>query len=250
MRSFFEYIKNPIPLEKSERFSFNIFLKTIGLSYLLFFISSVFLVVFKYLNLVPQFQKPEVNSLTIFLLITVLGPFCEEILFRLGLKISKLNIAAFIAVFFMLIIKLFFIQCVGLQFYLYLGSIFLFYIINYALIDYNLPINNIGTFCNSKFKYIFHLSAISFGLLHLTNFETIYWWMVVISPLLTAPYIALGLILGYIRMKYGFSYGWLIHSTFNFIFAMFAVHKGIIVVLILAIVLPTYNYIVQKGKKS
>jgi len=149
----------------------------------------------------------------------------------------------------MLIIKLFFVRGVKFQFYLYLGALLFFALIYYTIILYDFPLQKIETYWKSNFKYIFHLYAITFGILHLTNFETIYWWMIVISPLLTAPYIALGYILGYIRMKYGFTYGWLIHSTINFISVMLAIHKGILLVFILAFIITIIYYFIEKRKK-
>lgn len=250
MKDFFKYIKYPIPLEKTERFTFNIYLKTIGLCYALFIITSVLLSGFNYFILLPHYFKPEVSSLTIFLIITVLGPLFEEILCRLNLKISKLNIIAFIAALIIFSIKLLFFREIRLHLFVYIGTIIVFAMIYYPINRYYFSFHKIETFCKSNFKYIFHLFAISFGIMHLTNFETIYWWMIVISPLLIAPYISTGYVLGYIRMKYGFTYGWLIHSTLNFISVMLAIHKGIIVVLILTVVLLTTNYFIQKMKKS
>jgi len=250
MKDFIKYIKHPIPIENTERFTLRVLLKTIGLCYFLFFILSAFLVVFKYLNLLPNYPKPEVNSISIFLIINVLGPLFEEILCRLNLKISKLNIAAFVVVLIMLIIKLFFVQGVKLQFYLYFGALLILALIYGTINLYDFPLQKIEKYWKSNFKYIFHLSAITFGILHLNNFEAIYWWMIVISPFLMTPYIALGYVFGYIRMKYGFTNGWLIHSTFNLIFVIFTIHKGIIVVLIVAVVLLTTNYFIQKMGKT
>ena len=250
MKDFIKYIKHPIPIENAEQFTLKVFLKTIGLCYFLFFILSAFLVVFKYLNLLPNYPKPEVNSIFIFLIITVLGPLFEEILCRLNLKISKVNIAAFVSVLITFIIKLLFVREIKFQFYLYFGTLLFFVLIYYFLNLNNFPLQKIEKYWKSNFKYIFHLSAITFGILHLNNFEAIYWWMIVISPFLMSPYIALGYVLGYIRMKYGFTYGWLIHSTINFIFVIFAIHKGTIVVLILAVLLLTTNYFIQKMKRT
>jgi hypothetical protein len=107
----------------------------------------------------------------------------------------------------------------------------------------------IKTFWKSHFKFIFHFAAITFGMLHLTNFETINWWMVAVSPLLAAPYIAMGYIFGYIRMKHGFIYGWLIHASVNSIATINTIHKGFLIVLGLAVVLIVINYFIEKKKK-
>lgn len=244
MKDFFEYIKYPIPIEKTERFTTKIFIKTIGLSYFLSFISSVFLIFLKIFKALPDNQSPEIDSFILFLMIAVIVPFFEEILFRLNLKITKLNISVLLSFLIVITIKLFFFQ--GEQLYIYLGAIPIFGLLYDALNRFDFKLNKIETVWKSKFKYIFHFFAISFGMMHLTNYETIYWWMIVISPLLTAPYIAIGYLLGFIRMKYGFVYSWLIHSTANFISVISALHYGLIFVLILFIIIAIIYFINEK----
>ncbi len=248
MKDFFKYIKNPIPLEKNERFTLNIYLKTMGLCLVLSYSASVFKILLNIHGLLPEYRNPEVNSTILFFVLVAFLPLIEEILLRLNLKISKLNIAAFLSVLTTLIVKLIFLH--GIQIYIYLIAIPVFVPIYYIINRSNLPTHKIETFWKSNFKYIFHFSAIAFGMMHLFNFETIKWWMIALSPLLVAPQITAGYILGYIRMRYGFTYGWLIHSTINFIGAMFAIHKGIIVVLLLAVVLLSTNYFIQKMKNT
>jgi len=248
MNDFFKYIKHPVPLEKTERFTFNIYLRTIGLSFLLFYSVSVFKLLLTIFGRLPEYRNPEVNSSILFFAVAAFLPLIEEIVFRLSLKISKLNIAAFLSVLTILTVKLIFLQ--GIQIYIYFGAIPIFGLIYYIINRSDLSLHKIETFWKSNFKYIFHFSAISFGVMHLFNFETIKWWMIVILPLLAAPHITAGYILGYIRMKYGFTYGWLIHVTINSISVILTIHKGIIVVLMLAVFLLTTNYFIQKMGKT
>lgn len=86
MNDFYKYIKNPIPLEKNERFSFNIYLKTIGLSYLLFYSASVFKILLTIFGLLPEYRNPEINSIFLFFAVTAFLPLIEEILLRLNLE--------------------------------------------------------------------------------------------------------------------------------------------------------------------
>jgi membrane protease YdiL (CAAX protease family) len=248
MKDFFEYIKYPIPLGNLEKFTLKVFIKFIGLSYILSYVSSLLLIIFKKNSLLPEYRMTSVDSIILFLAVSIFLPLIEEIVFRLNLKISKRNFAAFLSVIIVLIVKAFFLNRVHI--YIYLGTIPIFGLVYYTFSLYDFPTQKIETFWKSNFKYIFHFFAIFFGILHLTNFETIYWWMIVISPLLTAPYITSGYILGYIRMKYGFTFGWLIHSTINFISVMLALHKGIIVILIITIIILITNYLIEKVKKQ
>jgi len=247
MKDFFKYIRNPIPLEKNERFTLNIYLKTMWLCLILSYSASVFQILLKIFDLLPEYRNPEVNSIIIFFAVVAFLPLIEEIILRLNLKISKLNIATFLSVLIIITVKLIFLR--GIQIYIYFGAIPIFGLIYFIINRSNLPLLKIETFWKSNFKYIFHFSAIAFGMLHLFNFETIKWWMIIISPLLIAPQIIAGYILGYIRMKYGFTYGWLIHSTINSISAIFMIHKGVLVVLILVIILVIINYFIKKMGK-
>jgi hypothetical protein len=219
--NFFSYLKNPVPTVDPEIFTFKIYFKLIGLGYLLVFISSIFVNVLRALNLLPHYFNPKIDLLTgidsilFFLFVVIFGPLIEEIICRLNLKISKLNIAVFLAVLIPVIIKVIFFR--EYQRYFYLSTIPLFIVIYYLINRFDFPTDEIENFVKSKFKYIFHLSAIVFGMIHLTNYDTIYWWMIVLIPFLTAPYIAMGYVFGYARMKYGFVNGFLMHSTVNFI---------------------------------
>jgi len=222
-KNFFSYLKNPIATENVESFTIKIYFKLILLSYFLMFVSSVFLMILKSYNLLPNYYKPEINSLSIFWIAVILAPLFEEILCRLILKISKLNIALFLAILIAVITKILFFK--GIILYVYLSAIPLFGLIYFAISQFHFPLEVIDQFIKSKFRIIFHFSAIAFGMLHLSNYETIYWWMIVFIPFLTAPYIALGYVFGYVRMKYGFLYGLAMHSTINFIFAFMVMPK-------------------------
>lgn len=223
MRDFFAYLKNPVLIETTEIFTFKIYLRTILLCYLLIFLTSFFIAILNIIKLLPDLGDPKIDSLYLFLIVVVIGPLIEEILFRLNLKMSKRNIALFLAVVTTAIMKIIFNG--SEKNYWFLGAIPLFLIIYYAINRPGFPILKIENFMKSKFKYIFHLLAFTFGMLHLTNYPSVYWWMVLIIPLLTAPYIAMGYLFGYVRMKYGFSYGWLMHATVNFISAVLMMPK-------------------------
>lgn len=220
-KNFFEYLKNPVPIENDELFTFKIYFKLIVLGYLLIFISSIFVTTLRTFKVLPPYFNPKIESLTgtdsiyLFLFVVIVGPLIEEILCRLNLKITKLNIAVFLAVIIPVIIKVIFFR--GVQRYFYLSTIPLFIAIYYTINRFGFPSDEIDKFVKSKFKYVFHLSAIVFGMIHLSNYETVYWWMIVIIPILTAPYITMGYVFGYARMKYGFVNGFLMHSTINFI---------------------------------
>lgn len=64
---------------------------------------------------------------------------------------------------------------------------------------------------------IFYFSAFLFGLVHLVNFE-ITTAILLLSPIIVAPQIVLGLVIGYLRVRHGFWTGFLMHAFHNFVF--------------------------------
>ncbi len=73
----------------------------------------------------------------------------------------------------------------------------------------------INLFCDFKyFKFIFYGFALTFGFMHIVNYE-ISTTILLLSPILIAPQIALGLILGYTRIKLGLIYAIILHMLFN-----------------------------------
>lgn len=65
-----------------------------------------------------------------------------------------------------------------------------------------------------RYKFIFYFSAVLFGLIHIINYEFSY-TILLLSPILVAPQIILGLIIGYLRVRIGFVSGLLLHSLHN-----------------------------------
>ncbi|MBU2996159.1 CPBP family intramembrane metalloprotease [Cellulophaga baltica] len=70
-------------------------------------------------------------------------------------------------------------------------------------------------FKNSHFfKYAYYNSALLFGLIHLTNFES-FTENIWLAPILVAPQIAAGFILGFTRVKLGLGWSILLHACHN-----------------------------------
>ncbi len=75
------------------------------------------------------------------------------------------------------------------------------------------------------FKFIFYISALVFGLLHINNLD-FPGYAVIVLPIMVLPQIFSGLLLGFMRMKYGFIYSVLLHMSFNIIFSIHLLIKG------------------------
>ena len=69
-------------------------------------------------------------------------------------------------------------------------------------------------FSRKKFKIAFYILAVLFGYMHIFNFE-ITTKVLLFSPILVLPQMALGLIFGYIRVRFGLLYSMLLHMCYN-----------------------------------
>lgn len=123
----------------------------------------------------------RVSIWLVFLLTVIIIPFIEEVIFRLFLRFKR----------------------------------------NYLLklIIYFFPKHktSIYEYWNKKYKYVFYLSAILFGLVHITNFET-NTTIIYLIPILILPQLVIGLFVGYLRVRYNFMLGYLMHALHNAIF--------------------------------
>jgi membrane protease YdiL (CAAX protease family) len=64
------------------------------------------------------------------------------------------------------------------------------------------------------FKYVFYGLTLIFGFYHITNFE-ISTTILLLSPILVAPQISVGTLLGFIRVRFGLWWSILLHALYN-----------------------------------
>lgn len=64
------------------------------------------------------------------------------------------------------------------------------------------------------FKHIFYALTLIFGFYHITNFETNL-TILLLSPLLVAPQISVGALLGFVRVKFGLLWAMALHAIYN-----------------------------------
>lgn len=75
------------------------------------------------------------------------------------------------------------------------------------------------------FPLVFFVSAVIFGLVHITNYDGSPHWLV--WPLATLPQIVMGLLLGYVRIRFGLGWAMLFHGGHNAVFVtMFLVVRA------------------------
>jgi membrane protease YdiL (CAAX protease family) len=119
----------------------------------------------------------------------VIGPFIEELIFRSYLRYKKNYLFNFI------------ISLVSLTGFRNEQKTEIF----------------LNSFWKNRYKFIFYFSAVLFGVVHIANFKFSY-LILLLSPILVAPQIVLGLFIGFLRVRYGFILGFLLHVIHNALF--------------------------------
>lgn len=147
-----------------------------------------------------------------FYLVVFFGPFVEELLFRLALRLEKLNVAVFFGVFIYFIfggpITKFDIYNI---YYLYLILISL----TVSVISYiYLPLKNI-IFLEQKKYWLIIFSIVVFGLIHIYNIKILHWQLILFYPFFVLPQMIMGYFITILRLKYGFFWGLSLHILIN-----------------------------------
>lgn len=70
-----------------------------------------------------------------------------------------------------------------------------------------------------KYVYIFYLSAIMFGFVHIFNFDSNK-NLLLLLPIITAPQIFVGIFAGYLRVRFSLIWGYFLHAIHNLIFIL------------------------------
>jgi len=75
-------------------------------------------------------------------------------------------------------------------------------------------------FKNSKFFGVaFYIVTLIFGIIHISNFElTTQVWL--LSPILIAPQVSVGFLLGFIRVKFGLLWSIIMHACYNLVLVL------------------------------
>lgn len=166
-----------------------------------------------------RLTKSELNqSLGLIIIINIIVPFIEELMYRYGLKFSP-NKTSFLILGILYTIYLFF-QPINLNWTNpILLSIFfsiiliLFFVIKHTIkSNYNL----VEDIYQKYFKYIFIISVVSFAYSHFTlysNYNDLI--NILLSPIILIQYIIAGILYGGLRLKFGFFAGVLAHITWN-----------------------------------
>ncbi|EOZ98704.1 hypothetical protein A33Q_1358 [Indibacter alkaliphilus LW1] len=135
----------------------------------------------------------------------IIAPLFEEPVFRLILKFSKTrwNISFLLLIF----------MSIAVSKYLFFAGLIIWAIVGIKLIDRYFYSKFLFTFLKFK-KFIFWFIALSFGFIHLGNFDLEMLPMYLYVPAVL-PQLIGGVLLGIVRIRFGFWYAVLLHAYTN-----------------------------------
>jgi hypothetical protein len=211
VKEFLDFVKNPSYIVENTTMDLNA--KVSFIKKILKFKALLLIVLVPILICTKRLTGAISNDLqdtwTTYLSIVIIAPIFEEIIFRYGLRYSKTILACLIWFPIYLIIK----QTVPQSHLpLAIGLSFLSIpIIRFALIPFDIQLEKLWI---RGFPFIFHVFAITFGLVHLSNYSHISNYFLAI-PLVSSQIVS-GYVLGFIRMKFGLKYSMGLHAAWNF----------------------------------
>jgi len=148
-----------------------------------------------------------------FFLVVILAPVVEELIFRLILVPKRRNIAIFTFVFsFLIINKTYYLIEID---WLLLVSLVVSGLLSFLVFNLLKRNPEIETAIAKRQKIITIVSVVLFGLVHIVNIENLHWELALLYPVYALPQMISGYVCSVQRLKLGFVWGLLFHSTIN-----------------------------------
>ena len=163
-------------------------------------------------KLMMESQKKIKGYYGIFMVV-ILGPLVEELIFRLILVPKRRNIAIFTFVFsFLVLNKTYYVNKID---WLLLMSLVVSGLLSFLVFNLLKRNPKIETAIGKRQKIITIVSVVLFGLVHIVNIEALHWELALLYPVYVLPQTILGYVCSVQRLKLGFIWGLLFHSTIN-----------------------------------
>lgn len=166
---------------------------------------------FKSVNELISLNHKKIIEFPFYMMIFIV-PLIEEILFRLGLKVTKINISIFIGLITYLLLGG---KIIKFEIQNQLGIYYIVISFTIAVISYFYMPSRIFDFLDIKKKWLITASIISFGIVHVLNIKILYWQLLLLYPFYVLPQIIMGFFITNLRLKYGFVWGFFLHAFFN-----------------------------------
>ena len=163
-------------------------------------------------KLMMESQKNIKGYYGIFIVV-ILGPLVEELIFRLILVPKRRNIVIFTFVFsFLVFNKTYYIIKID---WLLLVSLAVSGLLSFLVFNLLKRNPEIETAIGKRQKMITIVSVVLFGLVHISNIESLHWELALLYPVYVLPQMISGYVCSVQRLKLGFIWGLLFHSMIN-----------------------------------
>lgn len=147
-----------------------------------------------------------------FYLVIFIGPFVEEVLFRLILNLNKFNMSLFLG---LILLKLLTHQLYEYNFYSFKFLCYVIICIIFCtLCNLYLPYKMINLL-NLKKRGLIIISILLFGFIHILNIKIIHLQLLLFYPFYVLPQMIIGYFITNLRLKYGFIWGLFLHILIN-----------------------------------
>jgi len=226
LRDFITFLTNPSPGEHYEINSISNFLRLVWKSFLVLMvidiIAGILIVIpLRHFNLFPSLREFKLSVSNI-LKITLIFPIVEELIFRLPLRISKINLAtSFSLMIFAVSNK----WCFS-NIYLALSfSIALFILLYIGTLRESSFLDIFTSYLTNHFWRFFYFQSLFFGFLHITNYIVDFRYFY-LFPFIVLSYIFKGFLFGYLRIRftYGIYLSIATHVVVNSIYSLILFH--------------------------
>ncbi|KAI9130870.1 CPBP family intramembrane glutamic endopeptidase [Acaryochloris sp. CCMEE 5410] len=157
------------------------------------------------------------QPLLIFTMAVIIAPPLEEVLFRLPLRYTPINLTLPLFLWLLIILgtlasakivsALWILPLLCLAF---LGCVFL-----RVWLKEKMPAQPIHKHYEKWIGWFFYGSTIIFGLIHISNYQLINDSALLLAPLLVSPQVLLGVFFAFVRLRYGFWWGVFTHAFHN-----------------------------------
>lgn len=168
-------------------------------------------------HLVMEFMKDNSNTVIIIFLVLV-GPFIEELIFRLPLRLKKAYFIPFILIILsyagsLIFKKLNLSLAVSIPLFIAITAFLIFYIFNRKMAEKRVAI------LATNYSLYFYSVTVLFALFHLSNYKYTP-NLLLFAPIVVLPQFICGFLFGFIRIKQGFIWSFFFHALHNAVFVL------------------------------
>ncbi|MBU1820716.1 MAG: hypothetical protein KKG00_04280 [Bacteroidetes bacterium] len=163
--------------------------------------------------------RADVNDLRReYFMALIYAPVVEELLFRSVLGLTRLGFWLSVSFISMLVFPVL-LRFVPDDPALYLLFLYLLCYVLLALVLSKILGRQTDTliekYLRPNFRWLVYASIVGFGFMHLSNFQQLTVWHIVLVPILTFPQLIGGVFMSFVRVNYGLSYAMALHALGN-----------------------------------